>query len=121
MTLVPAEQWWMPVPSERCEFYWDHPWHSTYINIGTPPVWDGDRFTQIDLGLDVVMKLDGTIEVRDEDEFADHQVRFGYPPELIADTRAAAEAAVELPESGVEPFARVARRWLQSAGQATAE
>lgn len=113
--LVPAEEWWI------AEFYWDHPWHSIYINIGTPPVWDGDRFTQIDLDLDVVLKLDGSIEVLDEDEFADHQVRFEYSPELIASTRAATEAAVGQLESGVEPFAQVARRWLQSAGHATAD
>ena len=116
--MFPTDRGGCPSLRDGSEFYWTHPRHSIYINIGTPPEWDGDRVTQIDLDLDVVMNLDGSVEVVDEDEFADHQVRFEYPRELIASTRAATEVAVQLLESGVEPFFEVAQRWLRSAGHA---
>ena len=76
--LVPRDEWWI------VEFYTDHPWHSVYVNIGTPPVWDGDRVTQIDLDLDVVRTLDDIVVVLDEDEFAEHQIQYSYPPHIIA-------------------------------------
>ena len=108
--LVPQDECWI------AEFYWDHPWHAVYVNIGTPPRWDGDRMTQIDLDLDVVRTLDGSVEVLDEDEFLDHQVRYEYPAELIAATRKAALRAVELVTAGAEPFGNAAERWLTLAG-----
>lgn len=77
--LVPSDgQWWM------AEFYLSHPWHLVYVNIGTPPEWDGDRIYQVDLDLDVVLTPDGSIQVLDEDDFALNQVRYGYPADLIA-------------------------------------
>ncbi len=107
---VPKAEHWI------AEFYWDHPRHSVYVNIGSIPEWDGDRMTQIDLDLDVVRNLDGSVEVLDEDEFADHQVRYEYPDDLIAATRAATDRAVELVSAGLEPFGVAATRWLRAAG-----
>lgn len=108
--LVPRDEFWI------AEFYWDHPWHSVYINIGTRPEWDGDRMTQIDLDLDVARTLDGSIEVLDEGEFLDHQIRFEYPQELIEQARAATNRAVELLEADVEPFGLASHRWLAAVG-----
>ncbi|MCP4966692.1 MAG: DUF402 domain-containing protein [bacterium] len=104
--VVPRDTWWI------AEFYWDHPLHSVYVNIGTPPVWHGDRMTQIDLDLDVVRTVDGTVEVLDEDEFADHQVRYGYPQDLIDRTVEATAVAVDLLVRGTEPFATVGQDWI---------
>ena len=104
--LVPRDEWWI------VEFYTDHPWHSVYVNIGTPSVWDGDRVTQIDLDLDVVRKTDGTIEVLDEDEFADHQLQYFYPPHIIAAARAATDDAVETVGRRGEPFGSAADPWI---------
>ena len=109
--LVPQTSWWI------IEFYWDHPRYSVYINIGTPPQWDGDRVTQVDLDLDVILTPDGEVEIVDEDEFIDHQVRYAYPADLIAATRAATERAVELLTAGVEPFGTASQRWLAAAGR----
>ena len=39
--------------------------------------------TAVDLDLDVVRRTDGTVYVDDEDEFAEHRVSFGYPPEVV--------------------------------------
>ncbi|MCP3995241.1 MAG: DUF402 domain-containing protein [bacterium] len=108
--LVPEDEWWI------AEFYWDHPWHSVYINIGTPPVCDGDRVSQVDLDLDVARLLDGSVKVLDEDEFLEHQVRYEYPVELIATTREVTERAVRLVAERVEPFGNASVRWMNAAG-----
>lgn len=106
---VPVGEWWL------LEFYWDHPRFEVYVNIGTPPEWIGDRVTQIDLDLDVIRTVDGVIEVVDEDEFAQHQAVYGYPPELIASTRTAANRAVQMLRDCAEPFGDVASRWIEVA------
>ena len=49
-----------------------------------------------DLDLDVVRELDGRVWVDDEDEFAEHQVSFGYPPEVIDAARASTDRLVGL-------------------------
>jgi len=103
--LVPEGTWWI------AEFSWDHPWHTLYVNIGTPPLWDGDRVTQIDLDLDVVRCLDGRTEVLDEDEFADHQVRYGYPQDLIANAVTMTAGVVDMVERATEPFGTASHRW----------
>ncbi len=46
-----------------------------------------------------------------EDEFADHQVRFEYPQDLIAGALTATASAVELLEQGAEPFGAAEQRW----------
>jgi uncharacterized protein len=104
--LVPRDQWWL------AEFYWDHPTQEIYVNIGTPCEWGDDRVTSIDLDLDVVRHLDGSVEVLDEDEFLDHQVRHAYPQHLIETARVTATNAVEALQRGDEPFRTAARRWL---------
>ena len=45
----------------------------------------------IDLDLDVVRRrATGLVELRDEDEFAEHRARFGYPDDVVAEAQAAA-------------------------------
>ena len=62
-------------------FYTEHPEQAfeLYVDITTPPVWDGDHVTAVDLDLDVIRRFDGSWYVDDEDEFAEHQVGYGYP------------------------------------------
>lgn len=107
--LVPEAEFWL------VEFYWDHPQHPVYVNIGTPPEWHGDRVTQIDLDLDVIRRPDGGVEVVDEDEFLDHQVRYEYPLELVEDARAATDRAVGLLNDHTEPFGAAAQPWIEAA------
>ncbi len=112
--LVPVNEWWI------AEFYWDHPRHEVYVNIGTPPAWDGDHMHQIDLDLDVARTLDGSVVVLDEGEFRDHQVRYGYPDELIAAARAATDRVVARLTAGDEPFGGAAEPWLCTVGRGPA-
>lgn len=104
--LVPPDQWWM------AEFYWDHPTQEIYVNIGTPGEWGDHRVTSIDLDLDVVRLLDGSVEMLDEDEFLDHQVRHTYPQHLIETARTTATSAVKALKRSDEPFRTAARPWL---------
>jgi hypothetical protein len=55
-----------------------------YVDMTTPPVWDGATLGAVDLDLDVIRGSEGDVVVDDEDEFAEHQVRFGYPAEVVA-------------------------------------
>jgi hypothetical protein len=71
---------------------------SLYVDITSVPSWDGDTVTCFDLDLDVLQGWGGRVWVDDEDEFADHRVRFGYPDELVAlatSSCASVRAAVE--------------------------
>jgi protein associated with RNAse G/E len=54
-----------------------------YVDMTTPPAWDGHNLTAIDLDLDVVRGNSGRVWVDDEDEFAEHRVLFGYPDDVV--------------------------------------
>ncbi|HKY48053.1 MAG TPA: DUF402 domain-containing protein, partial [Acidimicrobiia bacterium] len=82
-----------------------------YVNIGTPPVWNGITVRQVDLDLDVVLKVDGTITVLDEDEFKEHQILYSYPTKIIKEASRAAAAAMTVLQRRSEPIASVAERW----------
>lgn len=55
-----------------------------YVDMTTPPRWDGGVVRAVDLDLDVIRMRNGCVVVDDEDEFAEHQVSLGYPAEIIA-------------------------------------
>ncbi len=50
--------------------------------------------------------------VDDEDEFAEHQVRYGYPPEVVSQAEKAAAWLLAAVTAGVEPFGSVSQAWL---------
>jgi hypothetical protein len=104
--LVPPGTWW------TVEFYWDHPLHSIYVNIGTPCEASEGAIRQVDLDLDVVRTRDGRVQILDEDEFAVHQKLYGYPPDLIESARHAADAAALLIKDSIEPFGLAAEHWM---------
>lgn len=69
----------------------------------------------VDLDLDVARLRSGAVRVLDEDEFAEHQVALGYPPELIEGALAACERVRRMIERNEEPFATVAAGRLAEA------
>jgi uncharacterized protein len=106
--LIPAGQWWTAVfngPPARVEVYCD---------IATPAQWRSPgEVTMIDLDLDVVrMRADRRVFVDDEDEFAEHQVRYGYPPDVISHAEQAAAWLLAAVTAGVEPFGSTSEAWL---------
>ena len=54
-----------------------------YVDITTVPRLGQDVMRAVDLDLDVVRGWTGRVWVDDEDEFAEHRVRYGYPPEVV--------------------------------------
>ncbi len=78
-------------------------------------MWDGDTVTMVDLDLDVVQTLEGRVMVLDEDEFAEHQVSYGYPRELIALARSACDDVRSALSTSTEPYGRAGWDWLHRA------
>jgi hypothetical protein len=89
-----------------------------YVDITTVPTWQDDgegrvSVKMVDLDLDVVRGRTGRVWVDDEDEFADHRVRFGYPDDLVRLAAASCDDVRERVLAGRGAFApRLGRRWL---------
>jgi protein associated with RNAse G/E len=106
--LVPRDAWWTATfngEPERKEIYCD---------IASPATWTHPgEVTMIDLDLDVVrLRVDGSVVLLDEDEFDEHQVTYGYPPDVIEAAEGAAKWLLSAISAGQEPFATVYRQWL---------
>jgi hypothetical protein len=106
VTLIPREHWWVAAFNAPPAKY------DIYVDLSTVPVWSGGEVTMIDLDLDVVRhRGDGTVRLLDEDEFAEHRVRLGYPETIV---RNVTQTAQELMSDvvTVEPFTAAYRSWL---------
>jgi uncharacterized protein len=105
--LVPRNGWYTAMfnaPPRRTEVYCD---------ITTPATWAGaHEMTVVDLDLDVRRRRTGEIERLDEDEFAAHRARYGYPAEVVRQATAACRWLAKALGDGTEPFAGAFRRWL---------
>jgi hypothetical protein len=106
--LVPHDAWWTAMfnPPPRTS--------EVYCDIATPAHWQGRHEVDlVDLDLDVVRRREsGLVQLLDEDEFADHRERFGYPDEVVEPARAAAITLMSALDDGTEPFASAYRKWL---------
>jgi uncharacterized protein len=106
--LVPPEQWWTAVfnaePADT----------EIYCDISTTARWtDPGEVTMVDLDLDVIrVRADQKVLLLDEDEFAEHQIRYGYPDDVIGQAREAAQWLLQAVGDGTEPFAGGYRAWL---------
>ena len=90
---------------------------SVYVDITTPPTWDGSRISAVDLDLDVVRGTSGRIWIDDEDEFAEHRVAFGYPDavaRLAMDSCDRVHAALT---AGTAPYDGSAAPWFDALAQ----
>ncbi|MFJ6012285.1 DUF402 domain-containing protein [Streptomyces sp. NPDC092952] len=111
--LLPRDAWWtalfLAAPA-RLEFYCD---------VTTPSEWPSPaEVTMVDLDLDVCrLRGTGAVFIDDEDEFAAHQVRYGYPPEVVARAAGAAEWLAGALREGAEPFGSRFLTWLELVGQ----
>ena len=85
----------------------------TYVDITTPPRWDGAVVRAVDLDLDIVRTTDerGTY-VDDEDEFAEHQQLYGYPPELVELAERSRDRVHRAVLREQPPFDGTAESWL---------
>jgi protein associated with RNAse G/E len=85
-----------------------------YVDVTTPPVWtDPAEVTMVDMDLDVLRRrADRSVIIVDQDEFAEHQVRYAYPADVIAAAEKAADWLHAVIGDGAEPFANDYRAWL---------
>ena len=90
-----------------------------YVDVTDTPGWDGGTVRAVDLDLDVVKAWDGTVLVDDEEEFAEHQVQLGYPPEVVDAAQRSCDALVAAISGGEEPWATVGHAWCAQAGELT--
>ena len=98
--LVPASDWWIATFNEE-----RHEGVEIYIDICTPAEWHTpNHFSSIDLDLDVIRMRDGTVYLDDEDEFLEHQVTFGYPPDVVENVSTTAQRVMDLVTARTEPF-----------------
>lgn len=91
-------------------------WCSVYVDITTPAWWDGTLLRAVDLDLDVIRGDTGRVWVDDEDEFAVHRVRLGYPEDVVAAALASCarvHAAIAAEEA---PYDGAAEAWLTRVG-----
>ena len=112
-----------PPPGPAAERGWLATFHDVggpvrvYVDITTPPRWDGQVLRAVDLDLDVIRGTGqfgraGRVWVDDEDEFADHRVRLGYPDELAAAALASCERVHDAVAAERAPFDGRAAAWL---------
>jgi predicted RNA-binding protein associated with RNAse of E/G family len=123
VTLVPADGWHLAT------FHAPGIWCDLYVDITTPAQWDGDVLRAVDLDLDVIRMSSvpptstrsapqnlaagpGETFVDDEDEFAEHQVAYGYPDDVVATARASCEEVLAAVRAGLAPYDGTHRRWL---------
>ena len=85
---------------------------AVYVDISTPAAWDGSVLRAVDLDLDVVRLQDGTVYLDDEDEFAEHQLAFGYPPEVVAMAEQSAAEVLTAVQRREPPYDGTAGSWL---------
>jgi hypothetical protein len=130
VTLVPPGGWY------AATFHAPGTWCDIYVDIATPGRWDGAVLRAVDLDLDVIRMSDplpaeihhsaeeagrvaGEVFVDDEDEFAEHQVAFGYPAEVIERAQASCDAVLADVRAGRAPYDGTAQRWLTELGRLT--
>jgi predicted RNA-binding protein associated with RNAse of E/G family len=100
VTLVPYEGDWI---ANFNPFSTEHE-VAVYIDVTTRPSYENGVISAVDLDLDVIRLFDGSVRVLDEDEFAEHQVRYGYPPSVITRARATTDELVGRMTAGIDPF-----------------
>jgi protein associated with RNAse G/E len=109
VTLVPHDDWWLAT------FYGDGPRRpfDTYVDVAMPAVWHGDDLVRaVDLDLDVIRGTTGRVWVDDEDEFAQHRVSLGYPPEVIEGAIASCQHVLGAMTGRTAPFDGAHRDWI---------
>jgi protein associated with RNAse G/E len=84
-----------------------------YCDITSVPQWPShDLVTMIDLDLDVLRMRGGATLLVDEDEFAEHQVKYGYTPEVIARAEESARWLMAAVAGRTGPFGGAHEKWL---------
>lgn len=116
--LVPGEPWLATFHAPGYEV-------ATYVDMTTVPWWDLEGAVPVcravDLDLDVIRGADGSVVVDDVDEFAEHQVELGYPPDVVALAQASCAWVHDAVLHERNPFDGVHLPWLERLGSALSQ
>lgn len=82
------------------------------VDIVLPVNWVGDTLEEVDLELDVLRLSDGTVHVRDRDEFARVCETWSMPADVVAQAEMCCEQIRAQVEQCVEPFGTIGFAWL---------
>lgn len=104
-------------PYDSRVYFWRDRWYNVfrlskpgcalalwYCNVTTPPTFDGCQIGYVDLDLDVSVRPNGCIDLLDEDEFEEHQRKYGYPEDVVRNAEAAAIELAGLARRRQFPF-----------------
>lgn len=99
-----------------------HPTTRVYIDIAWEVGWDAVTVSPvgIDMDLDVVKSVDGTVWIDDRDEWDEHRAAMGYPADIVERLEAMAldlERAVRVTEAPFDDA--TADRWLRTLRELT--
>jgi uncharacterized protein len=91
---------------------------ATYVDMTTVPQWSRDDalvvVSMVDLDLDVVLGIDGSLLIDDEDEFQEHRQSLGHPADVVGLAETTCSAVFGAIAAGDEPYRSVGQRWLAS-------
>ncbi|MEO3853315.1 DUF402 domain-containing protein [Acrocarpospora sp. B8E8] len=104
--LFPRETWWTATFNATGHKM------AIYCDITTVPEWRDGEVTMVDLDLDVIKRADGTVFLDDVDEFAEHQVWFEYPLDVIENAERSATWLMTAVAQGTGPFGGAHTPWL---------
>ena len=130
VTLVTPDGWY------AATFHGPGIWCDLYVDIATPGRWDGTVLRAVDLDLDVIRMTDplpasvyaeaekagrvaGEVFVDDEDEFAEHQVAYSYPADVVESAQASCDRVVAAVRARQAPYDGTARPWLDRLAELT--
>jgi hypothetical protein len=118
----------VPIPQPHVILFPHNTWYTAvfngepaeveiYCDLTTPPTWPApDLVTMVDLDLDVIRQRGGSRALLvDEDEFAEHQVLYGYPRDVVDAAQAAARDLLQAVTARTGAFAGVHQAWLEKA------
>jgi hypothetical protein len=111
VVLIPYDAWWVAT------MYGDDPDRpvDVYVDIATPSTWSADEseVRAVDLDLDVIKGPTGRVWVDDEDEFAEHRVSLGYPPDVVSHAVDSCEDVLRAVADGAGPFDGGHHQWIE--------
>lgn len=82
------------------------------VDIVLPVRWADDVLEEVDLELDVLRSADGSVRVRDREEFDRVREAWAMPGDVAAQAEETCDRVRALVELGAEPFGDVGRAWL---------
>lgn len=67
---------------------------------------------EVDLELDILRSLDGSVHVRDQDAFDHVRAIWNMPDDIVAQAQATCKRIRSMVEQQAEPFGTVGQEWL---------